>query len=709
MTELRWELAEESKAQGSLFGEPVFEREPGRGEFRGMEFLHVRAHRIVNEVRNAPFGFRYTINAYRGCSHACSYCMSGETPILMADGRTKPLADIRPGDRVYGTVRRGAYRRYVPSRVLDHWPTVKPAYRVMLEDGTELIASGDHRFLTERGWKYVTGAEQGSARRPHLTTNNSMLGVGAFAEPPKATDGYRRGYLCGVIRGDGHLARYPLRRQGVVVGEVHQFRLAMIDQEPLRRTQRYLADFGVDTNEYLFQAATDLRQELRAIRTQRRANVATIVDLVSWPSTPSDDWRKGFLAGIFDAEGSRDRWILRIANCDDAIIGQIQSCLRRFGFPHVVDDGGRANRLRYVRLTGGLREHLRFFHTVDPAMTRKRTIDGTAIKSDARLGVVAIEPLGIDMPMYDITTETGDFIANGVVSHNCFARPSHTYLELDADRDFERRIVVKVNAVSLLRSELDPRRWAGELIAMGTNTDPYQRAEGKYRLTQGVLEVLTEFANPFSILTKSTLVLRDVALLAEAAKRTSVRVNLSIGTLDEEVWRATEPGTPHPMRRVRAVEKLNEAGVPCGVLIAPVLPDLSDRPEQLEAVVRACVEAGARSISTVLLHLRPGVKDVFFSRLAESHPHLLPAYRRRYRDRAYAPSADQQALSVLVRDLVRSYGGTAAERADPRHLTGRSPAESGEATAERPVGVSKRRPAGEPADPADTGTQLSLL
>jgi DNA repair photolyase len=712
MTELRWELAEEPKAQGSLFGEPVFEREPGRGEFRGMEFLHVRAHRIINEVRNAPFGFRYTINAYRGCSHACSYCLSGETPILMADGRTKPLADVRAGDVVYGTVRRGAYRRYVPSTVLDHWSTVKPACRVTLEDGTELIASGDHRFLTERGWKHVTGAEQGTGRRPHLTTNNSLLGVGAFAEPPKSTADYRRGYLCGLIRGDGHLGSYSYDRPGRANGDVHRFRLALIDHEPLQRGRQYLDDCGVATDEYLFQMATGPRQEMRAIRTQRRAGVAAITELVRWPAAPSDDWRKGFLAGIFDAEGSYSRGILRISNCDDAIIDQIESCLGRFGFRHVVEDSNRPNRIRYVRLTGGLREHLRFFHLVDPATTRKRTIDGTAIKSDAALRVVAIEPLGIDIPMFDITTETGDFIANGVVSHNCFARPSHTYLELDADRDFERRIVVKVNAVSLLRRELDPRRWRGELIAMGTNTDPYQRAEGKYRLTRGVVEVLTEFANPFSILTKSTLVLRDLSLLAEAAKRTSVRVNLSIGTLDEEVWRATEPGTPHPMRRVRAVEKLNEAGIPCGVLMAPVLPELSDRPEQLEAVVKACVDAGAQSISTVLLHLRPGVKDVFFSRLAESHPHLIPTYRRRYRDRAYAPSADQQALDVIVRDLVRTYGGTAAERGDPEHLTGR----------ERPVGVPKRRAAGGAGNGAETsgtdadvgadvdaGTQLSLL
>ncbi|HET6951042.1 MAG TPA: radical SAM protein [Acidimicrobiales bacterium] len=286
----------------------------------------------------------------------------------------------------------------------------------------------------------------------------------------------------------------------------------------------------------------------------------------------------------------------------------------------------------------------------------------------------------------------------------CFARPTHTYLDLDADRDFERRIVVKVNAVSRLRRELDPRHWAGDLVAMGTNTDPYQRADGKYRLTRGLIEVLAEFANPFSILTKSTLVLRDLALLAAAARRTSVRVNLSIGTLDEDVWRATEPGTPHPRRRLRAVAALNEAGVPCGVLVAPVLPGLSDGPDQLAAVVAGAVDAGARSISTVLLHLRPGVKGVFLDRLAATHPHLVADYRRRYRDRAYAPRAEQDALAATVRDLVRQAGGTAAARTDPLHVVGTAAGGgSGAPGAPDPVPVRVSPPA------RDEGHQLSLL
>ncbi|HEX9969221.1 MAG TPA: hypothetical protein VGB03_03710, partial [Acidimicrobiales bacterium] len=165
---LRWKLADDSLGQAAFFSdEELVERHVGTGEFRGLEFLHVNARRIVNEVpASSRMPFRYTINAYRGCSHACTYCLVGETPVLLADGRTRPLADIRAGDVVYGTERRGSYRHYVPSRVIAHWSTVKPAYRVRLTDGTELIASGDHRFLTNRGWKHVTGTEHGAGRRP---------------------------------------------------------------------------------------------------------------------------------------------------------------------------------------------------------------------------------------------------------------------------------------------------------------------------------------------------------------------------------------------------------------------------------------------------------------------------------------------------------------------------------------------------------------
>ncbi|HEY8545501.1 MAG TPA: radical SAM protein, partial [Acidimicrobiales bacterium] len=297
----------------------------------------------------------------------------------------------------------------------------------------------------------------------------------------------------------------------------------------------------------------------------------------------------------------------------------------------------------------------------------------------------------------------------------CFARPTHTYLGFDAGADFERRIVVKTNAVALLRRELAPRRWAGDAIAMGTNTDPYQRAEGKYRLTRGIVEVLTEAGNPFSILTKSTLVLRDLDVLAEAARRGLVQVSLSIGTLDDEVWRATEPGTPHPRQRVRAIERLNAAGVPTGVLVGPVLPDLSDSEEQLEAVVQACLDAGARSVSSVLLHLRPGVREVFLPHLAATHGHLVPGYRRRYRNRTYAPKAEQQAVRALVDRLVRRHLPPDAEPFR-HHRTGEPVSgPNGGPSSGAPSGASSSPPGSAVAVPAPTpvpagpGTQLSLL
>jgi len=205
---------------------------------------------------------------------------------------------------------------------------------------------------------------------------------------------------------------------------------------------------------------------------------------------------------------------------------------------------------------------------------------------------------------------------------------------------------------------------------MSTNTDPYQRCEGKYRLTQGIVGELSAAANPFSVLTKSTLILRDLDLLAEASTRTEVRANFSIGTLDEDVWRLTEPGTPHPLRRVEAVARLNAAGVPCGVLVAPVLPGLSDAPEQLDAVVKACVEAGAVSVTPLLLHLRAGVREHYLDWLAGARPDLLEQYAGLY-PRAYAPNRTQDELSALVRTMVARHGGRSAAPRQARALRAR--------------------------------------
>ena len=220
----------------------------------------------------------------------------------------------------------------------------------------------------------------------------------------------------------------------------------------------------------------------------------------------------------------------------------------------------------------------------------------------------------------------------------CFARPTHEYLGLNIGEDFDRKIVVKINAVEKLRTELADPRWRGEPVAMGTNTDPYQRAEAKYRLTRGVLEALADHANPFSILTKSPLVTRDLDVLVRAAAAADVSVSFSVGTLDQRVWRATEPGTPDPRRRLDAMRALSDAGITTGALVAPVLPGLSDSPEQLQEVVAAVAAAGGRLLAIMPLHLRPGVREHFLHWLADFDPALHRDYLRRYSETSYAPS-----------------------------------------------------------------------
>ncbi|HET6547661.1 MAG TPA: radical SAM protein, partial [Solirubrobacter sp.] len=350
--------------------------------------------------------------------------------------------------------------------------------------------------------------------------------------------------------------------------------------------------------------------------------------------------------------------------------GRTTDCLRRLGFRYVVEDYDRPNGLRCVRLLGGTPEQLRFFLTVDPAITRKRSLAGRAIKFAGRLCVAAIEPLGIEMPMYDITTGTGDFIANGVVSHNCFARPTHEYLDMNAGRDFEREIVVKVNVPEVLRAELARPSWGGESVALGTNTDPYQWVEGRYRLMRGIWEAFRDSANPCSILTKSPLLLRDMDLLKEIAKVTDVSACLSVPTLDEKAWRATEPHTPHPRARLEAVAELNRNGIPTGILMAPLMPGINDAPEQVERIIELATEANATYIGGQVLFLRGSVRDVFFEWLREHRPDLVPLYERLYENRARLAPADRRRI-----ELAAGAPWVVKRPSDPyrRHRGGRRP------------------------------------
>ncbi len=596
--------------------------------FAGMTFYEVRAKSIINRVPGeSRVPFEWTINPYRGCSHACSYCLGGDTAVLMADGSTRPIAEVAVGDAVYGTVGVGTDRRYVPTTVLDHWSTRKPAYRVTLMDGTRLVASGDHRFLTRAGWRHVSSAP--GTERPHLVVGDVLCGVGHLVDPPKETADYRAGYLCGLVRGDA-TRRPPSRTaspRSATAATSEQHRAtpdpAMHGRAAWDRADEYLQDVA-------------LHQALR------------------WPESPSDGWFRGFLAGAYGSTGQTDGVGVRFVSRDRSFLGRVNEALHRIGVPSRQSADEPFDAVPSVRIGDGLWEALRFRHAT--AAAAPLDVTGLPVQSDGQLAVADIEALGLTLPLYDITTGTGDFIADGVVSHNCFARNTHTFLDLDAGHDFDSKIIVKVNAGELVRRELAAPRWSGSPIAMGTNVDCYQRAEGRYRLMPEILSALRDFANPFSILTKGTLILRDLDLLRQAASVTDVGLSYSVGFVDEAMWRAVESGTPSPRRRLDAVRTLTDAGFAVNVLMAPILPGLTDTDESIEATVAAIAAAGAVSVSPLALHLRPGAREWYAAWLTREHPGLAPRYRELFAGGSYAPQAYQREIGARVRLAARRHG-----------------------------------------------------
>jgi DNA repair photolyase len=410
--------------------------------------------RTILATNDSPdLGFDYSVNPYRGCQHACAYCMSGDTEVLMGDGTTRELRALRVGDVVYGTELRGRHRRYVRTSVLAHWSTVKPAYRVGLADGSDLIASRDHRFLTVHGWKFVSGSE-----RPHLTGGDRLLGFGA-------------------------------------------------------RSPRHL----------------------------RRIEAAEV----------------------------------------EAFLTSLAMC-------------------------------------VDFTLPPKGDLEGVPLMSDAPVGVTAVEALRSEMPMFDITTGTGDFIANGIVSHNCYARPGHEYLSFGAGSDFDRKIVVKPRAAELLREAFDKKSWRGELVVFSGVTDCYQPLEASYRLTRRCLEVCAEYRNPVGIITKAPLIERDLDVLVRLSEVARVGVTVSVPLWDPEHARAMEPQVATPQRRMKTIARLAAAGLDVGVNVAPVIPGLGD--QDIAEILTAAAAAGARRAGCVFLRLPGPVATVFEERVRASLP-----------------------------------------------------------------------------------------
>lgn len=238
----------------------------------------------------------------------------------------------------------------------------------------------------------------------------------------------------------------------------------------------------------------------------------------------------------------------------------------------------------------------------------------------------------------------------------CFARPTHNYLDLDSGRDFDTQIVVKVNVAEVLVKELARPSWAREPVALGTNTDPYQRAEGRYRLMPDIIHALAASGTPLSVLTKGTLLRRDIPALVEASEQVPVEVAMSIAIYDDELQQSVEPGTPTAKARLATVSAVREAGLDCSVFLMPILPFLTDSRDHLERAMKQVADAGATSVVYSALHLRPGTKEWFMGWLAREHPELVGRYRQLYARGAYAPKEYRAWLAAKVRPIIRRHG-----------------------------------------------------
>ncbi len=458
--------------------------------------LEDRSRSILSSNDSPDVGFKWSANPYRGCLHACAYCLSPGTMVLLANGNARRLDEVVHGDEIIGTrVDPDGVRRYVRTRVLDHWSTIKPAYRLRLRDGRELIASADHRFLSQRGWRHV-------------------------AEGP--------------------------------------------DQRP---------------------------------------------------------WLDG----------------------DDVLLGRADSAIA----------------------------------------------DGAVVEAQDALRVISIEPIGI-RSLVDITTGTGDFIANGVVSHNCYARPTHEYLDMGAGTDFDTKIVVKRNAAELLRETFDKKSWKGELVMFSGVTDCYQAIERDLKITRQCLEVCLEYRNPVSVISKASLVERDIDLFLELAKQARFHIHISLAFSDNEMSRSIEPWASSPDRRFKTIERLAKAGVPVGVMCAPVIPGVND--SQMVTVLERAADAGATTAGWVLLRLPGAVKEVFEERIRAVMPlaadkvlHRIRGTRAgeklydstfHTRGRGQGPYADTIAMmfDTTIQRLGLNRRDEEVERADDRPTTFQRPA-----------------------------------
>jgi DNA repair photolyase len=561
---------------------------------------------IVATNASPDVGFEASVNPYRGCEHGCSYCLAPETPILCADLVWRPIGNLRPGDALVGFDENpapGRTRRLRPAVVLAVWWSQRPTRR-LVTSRAEVVTTPEHRFLQARDFRW--------SRTEQLRAGSLLRRLPVVPTEP-VDDDYRAGYLAGLTIGDGTFRYEPGWRSDKLGFPAAYWRVALIDHEPLLRAQEFLASFGLEVQMRPFSPGARTSRPMWKLETRSLPKLEVIRKLVD-VERASRAYRRGFVAGFFDAEG-HDGNSLRMSQVDTSVLDRVRRYARSLGFRFALEPhDGRASA---IRLVGGVADRIAFFSTVRPAIARKRQAFFGRTPDTAPEPVERIEA-GPVRDVVDIQTSTGTFYAAGLATHNCYARPTHEYLGFSAGLDFETRILVKERAPELLRARLSAPSWRPQVVALSGVTDAYQPAERRLGITRRCLEVLAEFRNPVAVVTKSFLVTRDADLLAELARLGAASVCLSITTLDPELQRRMEPRAAPPGRRLAAIEALAATGVPVGVLVAPIVPGLTDH--EVPRILAAAARAGASFAGRVVLRLPHGVKELFDAWLAEHYP-----------------------------------------------------------------------------------------